>query len=318
MKTLTAAWILALAAAASADVIKLKNGGALEGVVLKESEGSVVVRLKYATVTLDRADIESIEKKAAEGPASPKAARLAPWDRCVEVVAARPWAGELRQIPATVIDKGILKNVPYMSHKSGNYEFNLYGDPDAPACLEIGVYKDLLKSEAAKKECLDVMAALLGDAKDAEGLRSLNLAPGKKDREGLTFEVTPETAEDAYGGWWISVYDVKALDAARATDEELKKITVDEDELEKEDEETKEVARKEEQKKDPAKKAEPKKTEPRGYIGFNPYIWQKKDLEHARPQKKSSGGLRGLRRVYVRGFSRPRGGYIRVGGGIRR
>lgn len=318
MRLLTAGFMLVLAAAASADVIKLKNGGQLEGVILKESEGSVVVRLKYATVTLDRADIESVEKKAPENAPAQKTVRLAPWDRCVEVVAARPWAAELRQIPATVIDKGILKNVPYMSHKSGNYEFNLYGDPDAPASLEIGVTKDLLKSDAAKKECLEVMAGLLGDPKDVEALRSLNLSPGKKEREGLTFEVTPETAEDAYGGWWITVYDGKALDAARATDEELKKITVDEDELEKEDEEVKEVARKAEQRKDPAKKAEPKKAEPQGYIGFNPYIWQKKDLQHARPQKKSGGGIRGLRRVYVRGFSRPRGGgYVRIGG-IRR
>ena len=322
MRILTATLVLCAAAgSASADTIKLKNGGSLEGIVLKEGDGAVVLRLKYATVTVDRADIESIEKKAPEAAQAAAPARLARWDRCIEVVAARPWAGDLRQIPATVVDKGVLKNVPYMSHKSGLYEFNVYGDPDDPACLEIGVTGELLKSEAAKKECLELMAALLGNAQDAAALRSLNLAPGKKDREGLTLEVTPETAEDAYGGWWISVYDMKLLDEARATEEELKRITLAEDELEKEEEAERERAKKELADRKAAaaaaaekKKVEPKKAEPQAHIGFNPYIYQKRDVKHAR-----HGRVGGIRRFYIRGYHRPKaGGYTRFGGGLRR
>ncbi|HLF93139.1 MAG TPA: hypothetical protein VJB14_06745 [Planctomycetota bacterium] len=328
MKVLTAALVLCAASAASADTVKLNNGGSLEGIVIKESDGAVVVRLKYATVTVDRTDIESIEKKAPEeGPAA-KAVRLARWDRCIEVAAARPWAGDLRQIPATVVDKGVLRNVPYMSHKSGLYELNVYGDPDEPACLEIGVTGDLLKNDAAKKECLEVMAALLGDAKDVAVLRSLNLGTGKQERNGLTIEITPETAEDAYGGWWISVYDTKLLDEARATEEELKRITIAEDELEKEEDAEKERARKElaerkaasaEERKraDEKRKAEAKKGEPQPHIGFNPYLFQKRDVKHARPNPR--GRVGSIRRFYVRGYHRPRvGGYSRFGGGIRR
>lgn len=301
MKRLTAAALLALALPAWGDTIKLRNGGTLEGVVLKETDGAVVIRLKYATVTIDRGDIESIEKKASEeGPAA-KPARLARWDKCVETVAARPWADPLRQIPATVIDKGILKHVPYMSHKSGNYEFNLYGDPDQPAGLEIGLTKDLLKNEAAKRECLAVIAALLGDAKDAEVLRSLHLAQDKKEREGLTFEVTPETAEDAYGGWWVSVYDVKMLDAARANEEELKAITQDEEEVEKEEE----VARKVE----PPRKPDPKKPEVKRVPQETIYLWTRKDMQQARPRPRTQR----VRRVYVRGYWRPGGVYARPG-----
>jgi len=307
--------LVCMAAPAAADTIKLKNGGSLEGVILKEGDGSVIVRLKYATVTLDRTDIEAIEKTKVEEAPAAAPLRLARWDRCIEVVAARAWATELRQIPATVIDKGILKNVPYMSHKSGNYEFNLYGDPDDPAGLEIGVTKELLKSDAAKKECLEVIAALLTDPKDAAALRSLNLKPGKTERDGLTFEVTPETAEDAYDGWWISVYHVKLLDEARATEEELKRIAVTEEELEKEETAERERARKElaerkaEQKKqaDEKKKAEPKRLEPGGYFGFNPYLFQKQDTQHSRKVQTT-----GHRRYFIRGYHRPRGtGYTR-------
>jgi hypothetical protein len=303
--------LLGMAGAVSADTIRLKNGGTLEGVVVKEGDGAVVVRLKYATVTLDRGDIDSMEKKAPEAAAPATAARLARWDRCIEVVAARPWAGELRQIPATVIDKGILKNVPYMSHRSGNTEFNLYGDPDDPAGLEIGVTKELLRSDAAKKECLEVIAALLSDPKDVAALRSLQLKPGKVERDGITFEVTPETAEDAYEGWWISVYSPKLLDEARASDEELKRIAITEEELEKEEAAERERARKElaERRTDEKKKAEPKRSEPPGYYGFNPYLFQKQDVQHSRQLTRQGG----VRRFWVRGYHRPRGGgYVRA------
>jgi hypothetical protein len=307
MKRWTAAAVLCMAAVGSADTIRLKNGGSLEGVIVKEGDGEVVVRLKYATVTLDRSDIDSIEKKAPEEAPAAKGLRLPRWDRCIEVVASRPWSGQLRQIPATVIDKGILKNVPYMSHKSGNYEFNLYGDPDEPAGVEIGVTKELLKSDAAKKECLEVIVALLADPKDAAALRSLDLKPGKTEREGLTFEVTPETAEDAYDGWWISVYSAKLLDEARATDEELRKLTVNEEELEKEEQAERERAKKElaERKAADKKKPEPKKAEPQTYVGFNPYLFQKQETQHARKVTPHKGGVR---RFWVRGYHRPRGG----------
>jgi hypothetical protein len=313
MKRWTMAAVLCMAGVGSADTIRLKNGGSLEGVIVKEGDGAIVVRLKYATVTIDRTDIESVEKKAPEAAPAAPAMRLPRWDRCIEVAAARPWSGELRQIPATVIDKGILKNVPYMSHKSGNYEFNLYGDPDEPAGIEIGITKDLLKSDAAKKECLEVIVALLPDAKDAAALRSLSLKPGKTEREGLTFEVTPETAEDAYDGWWISVYNLKLLDEARASEEELRKLTVSEEELEKEEQAERERAKKElaerkaeERKKaDEKKKAEPRKTEPQSHFGFNPYLFQKHETQHARKVTPRTGGVR---RFWIRGYHRPRGG----------
>jgi hypothetical protein len=307
--TFAAAWLLAAAAGASADTIRLKNGGALEGVVIREAEGSVVVRLKYATVTLDRADIEAIEKKAAPAePAAEAGLRLAKWDACIGKLAGRAWFAEMRQVPATVIEKGVLKHVPYMSHKSGDYEFNLYGDPDRPACLEVGVYRDLLKSEAAKKNCLELMAALLPDARDAGFLSTLDLKQDRKEREGLTFEVTPETAEDAYGGWWVTVYDAGAVEAARATEEELKEITMAEEELEDEE---------------PKPKVEPRKPEPRKPaaqprpVQETIYVFKRPEMKHARPAVKGGKG----RRIFVRGIHRPRGGVYRPGiprGGIRR
>jgi len=46
MKRWTLLGLLCMATAASADTIRLKNGGSLDGVIVKEGDGAVVVRLK--------------------------------------------------------------------------------------------------------------------------------------------------------------------------------------------------------------------------------------------------------------------------------
>src|SRR5687768_16478196 len=138
--------------------------------------------------------------------------------------AATPWGKTLAHIPSTVIDKGVLRNIPYLSYRAGDYELNIYGDPAAPAGVEIGIHKDTLRSPAAKKAVVDFLSGLV-DPADRALLASLKMDVDKKVRDGLTFEITPPTAEDAYGGWWVSVYDEKALERSRASEDEMAKIT---------------------------------------------------------------------------------------------
>ncbi|HEX7898045.1 MAG TPA: hypothetical protein VF950_09820 [Planctomycetota bacterium] len=135
------------------------------------------------------------------------------------------WGKSLAQIPSTVIDKGVLRNIPYLSYRAGDYELNVYGDPAAPAGVEIGIHKDTLRSPTAKKAVVDFLSGLLEDPADKALLATLKMDADKKVRDGLTFEITPPTAEDAYGGWWVSVYDEKALDRSRASEDEMAKIT---------------------------------------------------------------------------------------------
>jgi hypothetical protein len=150
-----------------------------------------------------------LKPKPASAPALPPAATAL--DRL------RAFAPGLEQIPATVVDKGPLRNVPYLSYRAGDVEVNAYGDPDRPACLEIGIFGDAARRPAAR----DALAALVG-----ADLGDLNLSKDKRSRGGWTYEITPETAPDAYGAWWVSVYDTKALDAARASDAEMKEVAV--------------------------------------------------------------------------------------------
>jgi hypothetical protein len=126
-----------------------------------------------------------------------------------------------------VIDKGTLRNVPYVSFRCNeDYEVNIYGDLKNPAGIEVGVYRKFVNDEMAKGNCLKFISSLLGDRADRDVLSALSLKQDLKQRNGLSFEITPPTAEDAYKGWWISVFSEEQLNRSRASENELKQITV--------------------------------------------------------------------------------------------
>jgi hypothetical protein len=234
-------------------------------------------------------DVLSVEKQGEAEEALPGSGRLAKWDRCLHVITARPWAAELSQIPADVIDKGIMKHVPYLSLRSGPYEFNIYGDPDQPACLEIGVYAKA-PAQADRKECLETMAMLLNDPGDRKALRSANLEKCLIQASGMSIEVTPASADDAFGAWWISVYSENDLNQQRASQAELTKITVTHNEIKG--------------------KTGPGASSP-VTAGARPprsvLSWGEHDLKNARSQP---GDVADDHRVYVKGVYRKNGVYV--------
>jgi hypothetical protein len=75
------------------------------------------------------------------------------------------------------------------------------------------------------------MSAALGLKQDKQEITKLNLDKDRQVLDGLTFEVTPPTDPDAYQGWWISVYDEGKINMARASEEEMKRISVSKQEL---------------------------------------------------------------------------------------
>ena len=103
----------------------------------------------------------------------------------------------------------------------------------------------------------------------------------------MTFEITPSTAEDAYGGWWISVYGEAGLDKVRASDKELKAITVSRESVT--------------ERKPAANKAVISSSDDE-QLGQ----WSSDDLRYARMSKSKTGGGP----VYVRGFTRKDGTYV--------
>ena len=282
--------VLLLSELADGDVVKFKNGGELEGIVLGQSEKAVTLKLSYATVTIDRSDIISIEISKGNEVRQKLKSRVANWSQCITVASSRLWAKSLRQIPSVVIDFGVMQFVPYKSHASGDYEFNIYGDSDDPAGIEIGIYGSLLKDAAARKECIAVMSQLLRDEGDIKILKALSHNKDRVERDGITFEITPSTDIDAFGGWWVSIYTKAKLEAQRAKSEELKAITVKREAVEKRPRR--------------APSATPKTTS----SAYSLSPWSSTDFSYSRRKttRSSSSGT-----VYVRGYYRKDGTYVR-------
>lgn len=256
--------------------MKLKNGETIEGKVLDDGKGGSALQVKYGTVTVTSGDIESVESSGPAPVPAAGAGRLARWDRCLHaLVNKQPPLPDISPIAATVIDRGIFKSVPYLSHRFGELEFNIYGDPDEPAGLEIGIYNRAPSAEI-RRLCLAAISELLNDPADRDTLQRMNLDRSKTARGTMTFEITPSDADDAYGGWWISVYDTKLVDLQRASDRELAGITVDRNH--------------------PA--ASP--------VSADKLRWNERELKMARPSVP--GATQG--RVFLRGIHRKNGAYV--------
>lgn len=126
-------------------------------------------------------------------------------------------------IPATVVDVGILKYVPYSSFRVGpDRELNIYGDPESPTCVELGLYRELRDSEAERRKCLSLLDRLVPEVR----VSSLSLTGGKMVKSGVVGEVTPPDAPDAYGGWWVSVYSLSRLRGEAGSAQSIAAIVV--------------------------------------------------------------------------------------------
>ncbi len=231
---------LTLAHLLQADTLRLTSGRDMDCVVIGETSEHYTVRRGYGVMDIPKSIVVDWKKpppvkanapKPSTQPASAvtsgSAGRFPTWSAVVDTVIKQPWGRDLQQIPATYIDNGVQKDVPYQSYAcGGDYEVNIYGDPDNPACIEIGIYRSLLTNETAKASAIDLMASLLPNKIDASILKLLNREKDLITRDEFTIEITPPNAPDAYGGWWVSLYDESKLDNARASPAEIEALTV--------------------------------------------------------------------------------------------
>jgi hypothetical protein len=212
--------------AAIADSLVLQTR-TVSGTVLQTNGDSVLLLTDYGTLNYSLGIIKEIKIDRAEAVEFASTGRLPDSRSLVLFLSRQSWAQNLKQIPATVIDKGSLRNVPYNSYRcSDAYEVNVYGEPNDPAGIEAGVDGKLVGDQQARRNCLSLVRGILSRSADKETLDSLKLEQDLKTNDGFTFEITPPTAEDSYGGWWVSVYSEQKLNLSRASESELKNISV--------------------------------------------------------------------------------------------
>jgi hypothetical protein len=278
-------------AAARSDEVKLSNGNSLACTVLQENDASIAVMVGASVIRLDRTQVAAVTKAAATpaSKASESGTGIVRYPDIMLLLAKQTWAVDLHAIPATVVDTGPLKHVPYKSHRvAGECEVNVYGDPDQPTCVEVGLLGKFVNHVIAKQRCVEFVASLFDDETSQAIIVAMKKDKDLVKRDPLTFEITPATADDAYGGWWISVYNEKMLGLTRASEKELAAITTERQRASGAASPTPPVRRAEED--------------------WN--SWRPSDFQYARAPTAASSGTSGGGRVYVHGYTRKDGTYV--------
>jgi len=208
-----------------ADVVILESGGVLTGKVLQQDDDGILIQLESGTHRYPRSWVKEVKKEPAAAPhVSNNGQRIPDWAQIVTLLANTGWSQGLKQVPATMIENGVWKNVPYISFqcRSGGYELNIFGDLSNPAAVQIGAMAYLKSSDEAKSNCVNFICSVLANADDRKMVRALSWTQKDTERNaGMTFETILPGEWGSYGGWWVSVYGEDALAAARASDAEL-------------------------------------------------------------------------------------------------
>jgi len=215
---------------AEPDSILLKDGSTQRGVIVKNTAEAVFLQQRYQISEFPKSAIVRIFDGVDVGMEFAEAEKkgdLPSWRVMVNDIRNNDAIKSLRQIPATLIDNGYLKNVPYLSFRINDYiEMNVYGNPDDPAAIEFGVYGKLASNDKMRRTLRSFMAGFLSSREEVAAIYSIPFSGGEKSAGDFRIRITPASAPDAYRAWWICLYNPKTLEGARVGDTEYAKATM--------------------------------------------------------------------------------------------
>ena len=196
---------------------------------MRSLRGDVTIQTPAGEETYTRAQISRVHDVPGEGrylTDIEHRGSLPPWRTIINDLRHTDGIKSLEQIPATVVDVGDFKNVPYLSFRlNGSVELNIYGDPENPAGLELGIYGMKHSDARLRRICREFLVSYLNTRAEIQAVYQLDENGGLHTVGDMTIEYTPANAKDAYGAWWLSLYNRKQLAGVRLTDAEYAKLT---------------------------------------------------------------------------------------------
>lgn len=221
--------LAALGGDKSPDQVRLNDGTELRGLILQNTPDLVVLETAQGEARLPKKYIRRIDD-APNGEAIfadiVDNDGLPSWRSVVHDLRTHDSVRVFEQIPPTTIDKGLLRNIPYLSFRANERaELNVYGDPENPVAIEFGVYGEGRPDSRTRQVFREFIAGHLGDKNQIRALYSLG--PKKRDaRAGkLAFRLIRPEDPDGYGATWIVVYRPDAIGRARLSDKAYAAMT---------------------------------------------------------------------------------------------
>lgn len=211
------------------DQVRMNDGTELRGLILQNTADLVVIQTDHGEARLPKKYISRIDD-APNGEAVfagivPRD-ELPSWRSVVHDLRTHDSVRRFEQIPPTAIDRGLLRNIPYLSFRANNrWEFNVYGNPDKPVAIEFGLFGAERPGDKQRQLFREFIAGHLQDKNQIQALYSLS--PKKRTARGgkLTFRLIRPEDPDGYGGSWIVVYRPDLLPGARLSDEAYAALT---------------------------------------------------------------------------------------------
>jgi hypothetical protein len=218
------------------DTLVMNDGRRIHGMLVHETRDAVTLQTSHGESTYPRTDITRILDEANEGYYFVDAHRrgtLPPWDVLVNDLRHNDQVRSLEQIPATVIEDGVFRRVPYLSFRiNGDLELNIYGDPLDPAGIEIGIYGRRQNDRTLRRTCREFLAGYLTSGQEIQALYALSVKGEQSRKVGdMVIEVTPPDAPDAYGALWLSVFNPRRIEEKRLSEAEYRRLTLPVDEV---------------------------------------------------------------------------------------
>jgi len=211
------------------DSVVLKDGTKINGLIINNTVDAVTIQTRHTEKTYPKSEIVRIQDTdeiSTESTSIHKAGTLPPWRVLVNDLRTHDGIKSMVEIPAVRIDEGVFRNVPYRSFRMNRLvELNIYGDPENPAAIELGLFGRLRNNEDMRKVLRSYLAGYLTSRKEIGEFYKLGLEQGKVTVDGMTMEVTPTDAPDAFGAWWVSLFNNKQLNSIRLSDAEYDRLT---------------------------------------------------------------------------------------------
>jgi hypothetical protein len=212
------------------DRLEMEDGRSIRGLILRNTPTHVLLQTAKGEVEYPKSEIRRIHDAPDNDVLFAEIANrgeLPSWRAMVHDLRTHDRIKSFEQIPSTTIDQGFLRNVPYLSFRvNQKTEFNVYGDPDRPAAVEIGVYERGRPGERHRRVFREFLAGHLDSRQEIAALYSLNRENLEARAGELVFRLIPEGAADSYGGTWLVVYHPERLERARLSDAAYAKVTV--------------------------------------------------------------------------------------------
>lgn len=201
------------------DSILLKDGRTIHGLIIKNSVNSILMQEEFGERTYPKSEIVRLLDEPDTGTYFTELINrgtLPSWRVIANDLRTHDQIKSVVEIPATTVSIGTFRNVPYLSFLvNRDVELNIYGDPNSPAGVELGIYGKRKNDVELQTTLRAYFAGFLGSRAEVAALYKIGLTKGKATAGTLTFEVTPPTNPDSEGAWWVSLYNLKSLDAVR-------------------------------------------------------------------------------------------------------